>query len=117
TLPVARRARRPGRRQRQLRQTLDATVRWRRRRAPPARVGGLRQRVSPDETWVGTDPIDIARVAASVHDEALGGVGMFLGRVRSPNGGHVVHHLDYEGYEDMILGTMAAIADELRAEH
>ena len=70
-----------------------------------------------DEVWVGTDPIDIARVAASVHDEALGGVGMFLGRVRSPNGGHVIHHLDYEGYEDMILATMSAIADELRAEH
>lgn len=50
-------------------------------------------------------------------DDGLGGVALFLGRVRSPNRGQAVHYLDYEGYEEMILATMASIADELRVEH
>lgn len=70
-----------------------------------------------DDLWVGTEPIDVARVAAALEDESLGGVAMFLGRVRSPNDGQVVSYLDYEGYDAMILATMATLADEARTTY
>ena len=69
-----------------------------------------------DNLWVGTAPILLDAVTAGLEDERLGGVGVFLGRVRSPNAGQVVYHLEYEGYEEMILAVMAEIAAELRSE-
>jgi|SRR5690606_27845775 len=70
-----------------------------------------------DDLWVGSEPIDLAKATAGLGDESLGGVAVFLGRVRSPNAGQAVHYLDYEGYDEMILAEMAAIAAELRAAH
>lgn len=75
------------------------------------------RRLARDDLWVGTAAIDVARVAAALEDEILGGVAMFLGRVRSPNQGQVVRYLDYEGYETMVLATMASLADEARTTY
>ena len=80
-------------------------------------VDGARLERGRDDLWVGTEPIDVARVAAALEDESLGGVALFLGRVRSPNDGQVVSHLDYEGYDAMILATMASLADEARTTY
>lgn len=70
-----------------------------------------------DDLRVGTAPIDLATVTAGLDDASLGGVAVFLGRVRSPNAGQTVHYLEYEGYEEMILAVMAEIATELREAH
>lgn len=72
--------------------------------------------MSVDRLWVGNDPIDVADVCEGLADDALGGVSVFLGRVRSPNACQEVHYLDYEGYDEMILAEMSTIADELRSQ-
>lgn len=68
-----------------------------------------------DHFWVGTEPVDVADVCERLADDALGGVALFLGRVRSPNAGQQVYYLEYEGYQEMILSEMADIAAELRS--
>lgn len=70
-----------------------------------------------DDLWVGLAPIDLASVTAKLEDESMGGVAVFLGRVRSPNAGQTVYYLEYEGYDEMIIAVMAEIAAALRATH
>ena len=70
-----------------------------------------------DDLWVGLAPIALADVTAGLEDETMGGVAVFLGRVRSPNAGQEVHYLEYEGYDEMILAVMRDIAAELRSAH
>lgn len=72
----------------------------------------------PDECdlFVVTDePLDLARLLAHLTDRRLGGSAVFIGSVRSPNRGHEVAFLDYEGFEPMMLAEMARMAGELRA--
>jgi molybdopterin synthase catalytic subunit len=45
---------------------------------------------------------------------AYGAVASFIGTVRSPNRGKVVHFVDYEGYRAMIITQLKIIAAELR---
>src|SRR5680860_816992 len=66
---------------------------------------------------IGDQSIDLPRLLDSVFDPSLGGVAVFLGRVRSPNAGVSVRYLEYEGYEELALKVLAAIADELRERH
>lgn len=70
-----------------------------------------------DDLWAGTEPIDLTNVTAKLEDESMGGVAVFLGRVRSPNAGQTVYYLEYEGYHEMVIAVMAEIAGELRATH
>lgn len=70
-----------------------------------------------DELWVGQDPIALDDVTAQLSDETMGGVAVFLGRVRSPNAGQTVYYLEYEGYDEMILAVMGEIAAELRSAY
>jgi molybdopterin synthase catalytic subunit len=70
-----------------------------------------------DDLWVGLELIDLDALTATLADDSMGGVAVFLGRVRSPNGGQTVHYLEYEGYDEMILAVMGEIAAELRAAH
>lgn len=61
------------------------------------------------------EPLDIARLLAHLTDQALGGSAVFIGSVRSPNRGHEIAFLEYEGFEPMMLAEMARMAAELRA--
>ena len=58
------------------------------------------------------DAIDLA----ALHDvsPADGALCLFVGVVRSENGGRAVTHLEYESYEEMALREMEAIEDETR---
>jgi molybdopterin synthase catalytic subunit len=58
------------------------------------------------------DPIDLAGLhGSSPRDGALA---VFVGVVRNENGGRPVLHLEYEGYEEMALAEMEAIAADVR---
>ena len=70
-----------------------------------------------DVYLIGPEPIELAPLVASLDDPALGGVAVFLGRVRSPNAGALVRYLEYEGYDELALRTFADIAGQLRARH
>lgn len=62
-------------------------------------------------------PIELAELLATVEDPALGGVAVFLGRVRSPNAGVEVRYLEYEGYQELAVQTLAAIARAQREQY
>lgn len=64
-----------------------------------------------DVVWIPLDPADLA---AAIRTDPCGAVASFVGTVRSPNRGQVVHYLEYEGYEAMIVAEMERIADELK---
>lgn len=61
------------------------------------------------------EPIDPAQLLASVGSPACGAVASFLGSVRSPNRGQPVLHIDYEGYEAMMVAEMERLVQDLRA--
>lgn len=63
------------------------------------------------------DPLDLPSLIEAVADERSGAIASFLGTVRSPNFGRVVHGIDYEGYEAMIASELGRIADELHERH
>ena len=56
------------------------------------------------------DPIDVPGLLAV--SPADGAVCLFVGVVRSENGGRAVSHLEYEAYEDMAVPLMEQIAAE-----
>ena len=60
------------------------------------------------------DPLDLSALIEAVADPRSGAIASFLGTVRSPNHGRIVHGIDYEGYEAMIDSELARIADELQ---
>ena len=47
---------------------------------------------------------------------AWGAQASFVGTVRSPNAGHLIKHIDYQGYDAMIVTQMQGIAHELRSQ-
>lgn len=72
---------------------------------------------APDAFAVGTDAIDVEAMLRSAAAPACGAVVSFLGSVRSPNRGSTVTHIDYEGYEGMMLAEMRRLVGALRARH
>jgi molybdopterin synthase catalytic subunit len=68
----------------------------------------------PDRLEVVHAPLAPAELKAAIRTDACGAVACFVGTVRSPNRGQVVHYLEYEGYEAMIVAEMERIADELK---
>ena len=71
----------------------------------------------PDLLVVASEPIEPATLLQEASAPANGAVASFLGSVRSPNRGEVVHHIDYEGYAPMMVGEMERLAAETRARH
>jgi molybdopterin synthase catalytic subunit len=61
--------------------------------------------------------LDLPGLITVLADPRSGAVASFLGTVRSPNHGRVVHRIDYEGYEAMIEAELGRIADELQETH
>jgi len=73
--------------------------------------------VHRDVVLVTFDPIDAGELLAEVDDPACGARSSFLGSVRSPNRGTVVRHIDYEGYEAMMIAEMRRLVTEVRSMH
>ncbi len=64
------------------------------------------------ETWVGPQPIDVARVCADVADDGAGATVVFEGRVRDHDQGRTVVALTYEAHPgaDAVLREVVAAA-------
>lgn len=62
-----------------------------------------------------TQPIDVAAAIAAAADPALGGVVVFLGRVRDIHQGRAVAGLEYSAYEAMAERASDAIVREAEA--
>lgn len=60
-------------------------------------------------------PIDVAAVRAAVEDPGFGAVLVFEGVARDDFGGRRVKRLAYEGYAEMAVPVMRAIAEEAQA--
>ena len=82
---------------------------------PPVSGGSEGEAFGTDHFFVTEGVLDIAHLTALAVAPEWGAVASFLGTVRSPNLGQTVRHIDYEGYETMILGQMKRAAEELRA--
>lgn len=67
-------------------------------------------------TLVSYDVLDLPNYVEQVTEARYGAIATFLGTVRSPNLGKEVSHIDYEGYESMIVTQMNVVAASLRAE-
>ena len=61
------------------------------------------------------EPIDVAVWLAEASHPACGAASLFLGVVRNHHDQRAVRHLEYEAYDDMVLGVFEQIAGELRA--
>lgn len=70
-----------------------------------------------DSFVVGAAPIDVGALQRAAAGPGWGATVTFLGSVRSPNAGTEVDHIDYEGYEGMMLAEMRRIASELRGRY
>ena len=57
--------------------------------------------------WVGSEPLDAARVIASVSAPGSGAVSTFIGLVRDHNAGRRVHYLDYEAFEPLAVKAVS----------
>ena len=66
---------------------------------------------------VSQDVLDIGWCYSQVLLPYCGAVSSFIGTVRTPNLGKDVTHLEYEGFEAMILRQMQHVAAELRENH
>ncbi|MEM7737579.1 MAG: molybdenum cofactor biosynthesis protein MoaE [Deinococcota bacterium] len=62
------------------------------------------------------DVLELDTLSQQARAAAWGAQASFIGTVRSPNLGEVVTHIDYEGYNSMILTQMQQVAGELRAQ-
>lgn len=60
--------------------------------------------------------LDIGGLMNAVRAPEYGALASFVGSVRSPNAGATVEHIDYEGYEAMMLREMQEVAGELRSQ-
>jgi molybdopterin synthase catalytic subunit len=67
-----------------------------------------------DHFFVTEAVLDVMHYQQLVASASCGAVASFIGTVRSPNKGQVVQHIDYEGYEGMILAQMRVVVNELR---
>lgn len=70
-----------------------------------------------DHFFVTEAVLDSVHYHQLVSGPSCGAVTSFIGSVRSPNKGQVVKHIDYEGYEAMILAQMRVVAGELREQY
>jgi molybdopterin synthase catalytic subunit len=57
-------------------------------------------------------PIDLSDLLAAVSEPHCGAVTLFVGTVRSDNGGRAVTGIDYSAYQDMAIRELGRIADE-----
>ena len=80
---------------------------------PPV-SGGEVDVLETDHLFVTEGVLDLAHLHALAVADAYGAVASFVGTVRSPNLGQEVDHIDYEGYEAMILTQMKVVANEMR---
>lgn len=71
----------------------------------------------PDYFIVSEAELTIGSYYQRLSDPRYGALASFVGTVRSPNLGHNVHYIDYQGYESMMYGQMQRIASELRQQH
>lgn len=58
----------------------------------------------------GPGPLDTGEALRFVARPEAGGTAVFVGTVRSPNGGEAVDHLDYETWDERVTGALEAIA-------
>lgn len=69
----------------------------------------------PDDHFFVTDAeLELSHYTRLASHARYGAVATFSGTVRSPNAGQQVEHIDYQGYEAMILTQMKRAATELR---
>ena len=61
-------------------------------------------------------PLSVDEVFSAVRDPAAGGVALFVGVVRSEDGGRTVTDLDYSAHPGAI-DELRAVADQVAAEH
>ena len=80
---------------------------------PPV-SGGEVDTLETDHLFVTEGVLDLAHLHALAVADPYGAVASFVGTVRSPNLGQEVTHIDYEGYEAMILTQMKVVAGEMR---
>lgn len=71
----------------------------------------------PDHFIVSEAALTIGDYYERLSDPRYGALASFVGTVRSPNLGHSVHYIDYQGYESMMYSQMQRIASELRQRH
>lgn len=71
---------------------------------------------SQDHFIVTKDILEPLSYIELVTEDMFGAVASFFGTVRSPNLGHVVEYIEYEGYDSMIQTQMAVLAKELREQ-
>ena len=70
--------------------------------------------------WIGAEPLELDRIAASLETSAGdaagadGAVVTFLGLVRNHNAGRRVRYLEYEAFEPLALNAFARIAAEIQ---
>jgi molybdopterin synthase catalytic subunit len=75
---------------------------------PPVSGGAFRLR---------SDALSLAAVVDEVRSERAGAIATFVGTTRVESRGRTVLYLDYEAYEEMAEGVMAAIAAELSGRY
>ena len=80
---------------------------------PPV-AGGSGKNGTDDHFFVTDADLELSRYVSLASDPRYGAVATFSGTVRSPNAGQRIHHIDYQGYETMILTQMKRAATELR---
>ncbi len=81
---------------------------------PPVAGGSGQDADSPDHFFVTDAELNLSRCVQLATHARYGAVVTFSGTVRSPNAGQQVEHIDYQGYEAMILVQMKRAASELR---
>lgn len=71
------------------------------------------------DTWVGlsTEPLPVEEITGWVSRADCGAVVLFSGNARDHSSGRPgVHQLEYEAYEEQVLGRLRAIADAARVQ-
>lgn len=67
--------------------------------------------------YVTADPLDAAALVAQIRDPSLGGLVVFEGIVRTPDGDVEIEALEYEAWEERAAATMSEIAREVLEKH
>ena len=63
---------------------------------------------------IGTEALDLSRLAAAVAEGTDGGIVTFLGVVRNHNAGRRVRYLEYDAYEPLAVNVFGRISEEAR---
>lgn len=63
------------------------------------------------------EPIDASTLVAQIRDDAFGGLVVFEGIVRTPDGDREIIALEYEAWEERATAAMAEIAREVAEKH